>query len=614
VIFNNKMKIRLIILILLFIPATLTAQDVRVLTEYPTVVRNGQQFSIIYEVNSGGGELAVPSFSGFYKLMGPNTSYSSSTQIINGKVTHNTSYTYTYYLQAVEEGKFTIPPAQFTVRNKTYYSDTIRIEVLSDGAAQGGNTAPGVPGQQPPQSGTADTGGEEISISLILNKREPYIGEGILATVKLYTRTDLSGISEIKYPSFNGFIKTDIETPPLTSLTRENINGTTYGTGVIQQFILYPQIAGEITIDPVQITVLVRQRSGMSDPFFGDFFSTFQTVQKPVASRSARINVKPLPGNKPVDFSGVVGKMSLTASLDHDSVNVNDAVSLKLIMSGTGNLRLAEAPRLKLSPDIEAYEPRITENLKNTSEGTTGQKVFEFPLIPRHHGDFVIPPVTCSFFNTSTGKYEQLTTREFRFHARKKEDQGTGVTIYGGVSRQDVQYLGKDIRFIRNEPGKLIRQPEFLITSRVYLSIFAIALMLFFVILFIRREHIRRNADITAVRNRKARRIADQRLREASACLKKGDTDRFHEEILKAIWGYLSDKLNIPVASLTRTNAISALGEKGADEEQLSLLTGLLDKCEFARYAPAGSATAARELYEEASRIIGSIENIVNRK
>ncbi|MBN1107951.1 MAG: protein BatD [Bacteroidales bacterium] len=611
---NFEMRNGFKILFLLIIPFTLSAQEVRVLTEYPSVVRNGQQFSIIYEVNAGGGELAVPSFSGFYKLMGPHTAYSSSTQIINGKVSHNTSHTYTYYLQAVEEGVFTIAPARFTLKNKTYYSDTIRIEVIPDGAAQGGNAAAGVPGRQQPETGSPDTGGEEISISLILNKREPYIGEGILATVKLYTQTDLSGISEIKYPSFNGFMKADLETPPLTSLTRENINGTTYGTGVIQQFILYPQMAGEITIDPVQITVLVRQRSGMSDPFFGDFFSTFQTVQKPVASRAVKINVKPLPGNKPDDFSGVVGKMNLTASLDHDSVNVNDAVNFKVIMSGTGNIRLAEAPVLNLSPDIETYEPRITENLKNTSTGTTGQKVFEFPLIPRHHGDFVIPPVTCSFFNTSTGKYEQLSTKEFRFHARKTGDQSTGVTVYGGVSRQDVQYLGQDIRFIRSEAGKLLRQPEFYISSRVYFSIFAVALMLFFVVLFIRREHIRRNADISAVRNRKAGKIAAQRLREASECLKKGDTDRFHEEILKALWGYLSDKLNIPVSTLTRTNAISTLSERGADEQQINRLTEILDKCEYARYSPSGGTSEAKEIYEGASQLIRSIENIVSRK
>lgn len=607
------MRSKIIYGLLLIISIGASAQDVRVEVQYPSVVSSGQQFSIVYEVNAGGGELSVPTFQGFYKLMGPQTSYSSSTQIINGKVSHQTSYTYTYYLQAVDEGVYTIPPARFTLKNKTYYSDSIRIEVVSGGNAQQGNIPQGAPAATLP--GNADeAGNEEISIAVILSKKEPYIGEGILATVKIYTRTDLSGISEIKYPSFTGFMKADLETPPLTSLTRENINGTIYGTGVIQQFLLYPQMTGEITIDPVQITVLVRQKSGVSDPFFGDFFSTYQTVQKPLASRSAKINVKPLPGTRPPDFSGVVGKMNLTASIDHDSVNVNDAVNFRLVISGNGNLKLAETPRLNLSPDIEAYEPKITDNLKNSAAGTTGQKIYEYLLIPRHYGDFVIPPVTCSYFNTSAGKYEQLTTDEFRFHARKTDEQSTGITMYGGVSRQDVQYLGKDIRFIRNDPGRLIRHPSLLISNRGYLSLFLIALSVFFAVLFVRREHIRRNADITAVRNRKAAKVAGKRLREASACIKRGDNDRFHEEILKAIWGYLSDKLNIPISDLTRTNAISTLRERGASDNRISELTGILDKCEYARYAPSSGATEVKEIYEGAARFIRSIENTISQR
>jgi hypothetical protein len=602
--------------LLLAFSAGLYAQDINVDVEYPSVVRNGQQFSIRYEVNAGGGELSVPTFQGFYKLMGPQTSYSSSTQIINGKVSHQTSYTYTYYLQAVNEGKFTLPPARFTLKNKEYYSDSVHIEVVTGTtpAQQQGNVQSSSPAASSADAAAVGSGEDDISLALILSKREAYVGEGILATVKIYSRTDLSGISEIKYPSFTGFMKTDLETAPLTSLTRENINGTIYGTGVIQQFLLYPQISGEIPIDPVQITVLVRQRSGTSDPFWGDFFSTYQTVQKPVASSSMKINVKPLPGARPSDFTGVVGKMNISASLSHDSVNVNDAITLKLIITGSGNLKLAEMPKLKLSPDIEAYDPKISDNLKSTAAGTSGQKIFEYLLIPRHHGDFVIPPVTCSYFNSAAGRYEQLSTEEFRFHVRKGDEQGTGITMYGGVSRQDVQYLGKDIRFIKNDPGKLARPSGLFISSRIYPSLFAVSLMVFLTVLFVRREHIRRNSDITAVRNRKAAKVAAKRLREASVCMKKGDNDRFHEEILKALWGYLSDKLNIPVSDLTRSNAVIALREKGASEESISGLTEILDKCEYARYAPSSDASGVKEIFDGAARFIRSFENSIIRK
>jgi hypothetical protein len=347
----------------------------------------------------------------------------------------------------------------------------------------------------------------------------------------------------------------------------------------------------------------------VSDPFFGDFFSTYQTVQKAVISKAVTINVKPLPGVKPDDFSGVVGSMALNTSVIKDSVNVNDAVNFKLTVSGTGNLKLAEAPKLKLSPDIETYDPKITDNFKNSAAGTTGQKVFEYLLIPRRYGDYTIPPVTYSYFNTSTGKYEQLTTKEFHFHARKGNEQDQGITVYGGVSKQDVQYVGKDIRFVKSEPGTLRKSAGLFLTKRSFYSIYAIALLVFLVVLFIRRENIRRNSDITAVRNRKAGKVAVKRLREASECMKRGDTDRFYEEILKALWGYLSDKLSISVSDLTRINAISALQEKGVSGDKISELTDILDKCEYARYAPDSAATEVTAIYEGSSRFIKAIEN-----
>lgn len=589
------------------------AQDVSVRVEYPSVVQNGQQFSITYQVNAGGGEFAVPSFKGFYKLMGPQTSYSSNTQIINGKWSQQTSYSYTYYLQAMESGKFVIPPAQFTLKNNTYYSDSLRIEVIGSGAAPRGNVQQqgnnAVQGEE-----RVEAGGENISLALILSKKDSYIGEGILATVKLYARQDLSGISEIKYPSFTGFMKADLVTPPLSSLKQEEINGTIYGTGVIQQFLLYPQVTGEITIDPVQITVLVQQKAGNSDPFFGDFFSTYQTVQKAVVSKAVKINVRPLPGIKPDDFSGVVGSMALTASVNKDSVNVNDAVNYKIIVSGTGNLKLAEAPKLNLSPDIETYDPKITDNLKNGASGTTGQKIFEYLLIPRHYGDYTIPPLTYSYFNTSTGKYEQLMTKTFNFYARKGDEQNAGITVYGGVSKQDVRYVGKDIRFIKSDTGKLRKTANLLVSKRSFYSMYAIALILFLAVLFVRREHIRRNADIAAVKNRKAAKVAVKRLREASACIKRGESDRFYEEILKALWGYLSDKLNIPVSELTRTNAVTTLQDKGASEEKIREMTDILDKCEYARYAPSAAATEVTAIYDGASRFIRSIENTIDQE
>jgi hypothetical protein len=601
------MKKLLTYYLLFFINTGLSGQDITVEAEYPGTVQSGEQFAIQWRVNARGGDFTAPSFAGFIRLTGPHTSFSSSTQIINGRVSHETSESYLYYLQATDEGKFVLPPASVTIKNKTYYSDSVRIEVS-------GSKAPPAAGQQEADAGQHKTSPSsppegQIFLDLAVNRKEVFLGEAVSVTVKLYTRVDISGINEIRYPSFTGFLKNDLETPPLSSLRQENINGTVYGTGVLQQFLLYPQITGEITIDPVQITALVRQRSGRSDPFFGDFFSSYTTVPLAVASPPVKIRVKALPGTRPGNFSGISGKINITADINKDSVNVNDALSYKITISGTGNLRLAGMPVLRLPPDIEIYDPKVTENLKNSPAGTSGQKVFEYLLIPRHHGDYTIPSVEYSYFNVSTGEYEYLNTPEFRFHAMKGTDQASEIAVFGGVAKEDVRYLGKDIRFIRTKPGKLtIAGGQILSQNSFYLA-YVISLLLFLIFLFLRREHIRRNADIAAVKNRRAGKVAVKRLKEASACMKKGDTDRFYEEILKAVWGYLSDKLSIPVSDLTRNSAIDSLRERGVDDEKLTDLADILDKCEYARYAPASSGTGVSAIYDDVSGFIRSVEN-----
>lgn len=596
-------------LLTLLLPFRLSGQELIIKEEYPRVVAAGEQFSVMWTVNSGGGEFTAPQFDGFFKISGPNTSFSSSTQIINGKMSQETSYSYVYYLQAMNEGKYVIPPATFILKNKEYKSDSLHIEVIKDVSGRQSNPNAVANDQTPADQNIPSS---NLFIRLILDRNEVYLGEHLTASVKLYSRIDLAGLNEVKFPDFNGFLKEDLQTPQLSSLKRENVNGTIYGTGIVQQFLLYPQITGEIIIKPVEITALVQQKSGKSDPFFGDFFSAYQNIPKVIVSQPVRVTVKPLPGTKPADFSGLVGNIKMEASLNKDSVNVNDALNFRITITGTGNLKLAGTPVLKLSSDIEVYDPKITDNIKNSINGTTGQKIFEFVIIPRHWGEFTIPPVSYAYFNTSKRQYESLSTKEFHFYARKGTDQGGGVTVYGGVSKEDVKYLGKDIRFIKKSTGRLKQSTNIIISNRSFLSAYGFALILFLAVLFIRREHIRRNADISLVRNRRAAKIAGKRLQEASRCLKSGEIDKFHEEILKALWGYISDKLNIPVSELTRINALESLKQNEVGEELINSLSIILDKCEFARFAPTSSDTEASEIYEEALNFIRSVENIIS--
>jgi hypothetical protein len=603
------MKKVLLYQLILLISLSVSGQDIYVKAEYPSVVNAGEQFTVMWTVNAGGGEFSAPSFNGFYKLMGPQTSYSSSTQIINGKMSNETSYSYVYYLQGVKEGKFVIPPAVFTLKNKTYSSDSMRIEVIGSTSKKQNVTS----GSNNSGNDTeVESSGKDLFINLSVSRKEIFMGEPIVATVKIYSRLNISGINEIKYPSFNSFLRSDIETPPLTSLRQENVNGTIYGSGVIQQFLLYPQVTGEITIDPVQISVLAQQKTrGESDPFFGDFFSSYQTVPKAAASQPVKIKIKPLPGVQPADFSGVVGKLDIKATLNKESVNVNDAINFKVTISGNGNLRIASAPVLKLPPDIEVYDPKITDDLKNGLNGTSGQKSFEYLMIPRHNGDFTIPSISYSYFNISTGKYEKLTTDEFHFNAQKVNGQNSGATVYGGVSKEDVKYLGKDIRFIKSDPGVLKKTGDVLFSKQSFYSAYAFSFLAFLLILFLRREHIKRNSDLSMVRNRKAGKVAIKRLHGASLCLKNDEIDQFYDEILKAIWGYLSDKLNIPVSDLTRNNAITSLQNEGIDEDNITNLSQILDTCEFARFSPSSSGVEASSVYESTSQFIKSVENLI---
>jgi hypothetical protein len=267
---------------------------------------------------------------------------------------------------------------------------------------------------------------------------------------------------------------------------------------------------------------------------------------------------------------------------------------------------------MKLPADLEVYDPKVTDDLKNSLNGTAGQKTFEYLLIPRHYGDFTIPPVTYSYFNTETKQYERITSQELHFYARKGTEQNAGITVYGGVSKEDVKYLGKDIRFINSKPGFLRKSGNVISSKRSFYSAYAFAVILFLSVLFLRREHIRRNSDLATVRNRKAGKIAVKRLKEAEKCLKEKQADKFYEEILKAIWGYLSDKLNIPVSELTRSNAVNSLTERGIPEQEINNLASILDKCEFARFAPSSSATEAEKIYEDASGFIKIVENSIS--
>ena len=585
---------------------SLQAQDISLSVEAPSVVAVGEQFRVNWTANARGGEFVAPEINDFYVLSGPQTSFSQSTQIIQGKITTAISNTYTYYLQATKEGTFTIQPGKYIIKKDEYLSEPVNIEVVSEGANVSRPGDQVADSEEGLQEGVSSS---DLYARLLINKKNVYIGEHIAASLKIYSRVNLSGIQEVRYPDFKSFLKEDIETAPLRALERENVNGSIYGTGILQRFLLYPQRTGTISIDPASLTVLLQQQSRSNDPFFGDFFSTFTTVPKMIATLPVEINVKPLPPGAPPGFNGAVGDFSVSSSINADTVNMNDAVTYRITLKGSGNLKLASAPELNLPPDIEIYEPEISSDLTVSASGTSGSRTFEYVLIPRFHGEFTIPSVQYSFFDPSSGRYRTLNTSEHKFVALKGDAEQEGVQVYGGVSKENVRFLGRDIRYIITGKPKFRVAQNILVRSNVFLYSYLGLLLIFLVIILLRREQIKRNADIARVRNRKAAGVAAKRLRRAAECLKDSDTEGFYAELLKAIWGYLSDKFNISLSELSIDTVNRILERNKLDKNVIDELQEVIGKCEYSRFSPDSDISTADEIYRKAEQIIKVIEN-----
>lgn len=586
------------------------AQDIEFSASAPPSVAVGEQFRLTYSLNSRGSNLILPDLENFRLIAGPSTSSSSSVQIINGEMTRTQSTTFTYILQATEVGDYTIAPATINVGPDQYTSNPVEIEVLPD--SQGRSAAPGR--QQSPDPGVSpgDIAGEDLFVRLILNKDEVYQGEALVATIKLYSKLDLTGIENVRFPAFSGFYQQDIETPPLRSLDREVINGEIYGTGVLKQLILFPQRSGEITVEPFEMDALVRHRTGRRGSVFDDFFGGFETRRVPVRSQPLTIDVNPLPGQRPPGFNGAVGEYSINLDIDPGEIKTNEAVNLKLTISGKGNLKLLGKPEINFPPGFEVYDPGITENIRNSGNGQEGSITFDYLMIPRTEGNFRIPPVEFSYFNPSEKNFRTIRTEELSLPVLRGEDTEAG-TPATGFSREDLLILGRDIRFIKT--GKIVlyeKDRDIFGSFRFYLW-FIIPFILFIVVIIIQRKNIRDRADISMMKRRRASKVARRRLKIAGRYLEGNDHHRFFEEMLKALWGYLSDKLLIPVSELNRENAVEALLEKQVPEKDAEMLMGIISECEFARYAPLSASGDMKRIYGDTLKVITLVEQNIRQ-
>jgi hypothetical protein len=598
------MKFLQIILVFLIIFCyNSAAQDVTFTADAPRVVEVGEQLKLTYTLNARPSSFSPPDIANFYVLSGPNQSTSTSIQIINGKSSQSITISYTYYLQATTQGTFTIGPASAVVDRKEYSSNPVTIEVVA-----GQKPAPSQQNEAAPSTQSQQLPNEELFVKVLADKRTVYQGEHIIVTLKIYTRLAITGFGSSEMPDFNGFWSQDIESPTQINLQRENVNGVIYNTGVIRKVLLFPQKTGEIIIEPFKLETYVRQQINTPRSIFDDFFGpSYSNVSKMLESDPVKITVKSLPAGQPATFTGAVGKMDISASLDKSALKTNDAITLKFLVKGNGNLKLVESPKIDFPPDFDTFDPKVSTNVKNTLNGQSGSKTFEYLLIPRHPGNYRIPPVLFSYFNPDKNQYQSLQTGEFRITVEKSDEEET-VNVVSGLSKEDLKILGSDILFIKAEHFKLFPAGKTLFGSLPFYLVYILSLLIFILIAMAGRAHIRKRQNVELLKNRKASKVARKKLKQALQYLRQQRKEEFFEALLKSFWGYLGDKLNIPVSELSRETAEKNLSVYITDKDLIGRFIRVIDDCEMARYSPQSDTEQMDALYTEATKLIIKME------
>ena len=581
-------------------------EEVSFTASAPDAVAVGDQFRLSYTITTQEvRDFRVASIRGFDVLMGPSRSTQSSVQIINGKTTSTQSITFTYILMAKTEGEYTIPGATVTADGNQMVSNSVKIKVLpADKSSQSG--------QQRGTTGSATISGNDLFITGTINKTTVYEQEAILLTYKIYTQVDLRGFDNVKLPDFKGFHSQEVELPTNRRWGLEHYKGRNYQTTIFRQFVLFPQQSGKLTIDAARFDASIAVATQV-DPF--DFDSFFNgggggyMVKKSLFTPKLTIDVKALP-DKPADFSGGVGDLNISSSINSTSVKTNDAVTVKLVISGTGNLKLLSNPEVKFPEDFEIYDPKSENNFRLTSDGLSGNKVIEYLAIPRNPGDYKIPPVSFTYFDVKSKSYKTLTTEGYDLHVEKGEGNAT-QTIANFTNKEELKVLNEDIRFIKQNEVKLTPRGSFFFGTTGYWLFYLIPALVFIVFFFIYRKQIAANANVAKVRTRKANKVAVKRLKLAGKLLADNKKDAFYDEVLKALWGYVSDKLSIPMSRLSKDNIEEELRNYGVDDALIAEFLKVLDNCEFARFAPADANQGMDKIYAEALDIISKMEGSI---
>ncbi|MEI8201681.1 MAG: BatD family protein [Bacteroidota bacterium] len=594
------------------------AQSPKLTASAPSAVANGQQFRVTYSFNQQGSNFKGPSFKDFNYLTGPNQSSSTSMQIMNGNVTQSVSYTYTYILQAAKEGTFEIPGASIEFNGTTYKSNGLSINVVKGNAPQTQQYSQQQPNNRQSQTTASDdVNSKDIYIRAIPDKTNPYQGEQIIVTYKMYTSVGVAQYGINKLPSFNGFWNVDLlkEAAAKAKQYRETIDGKQYTVVEIRKIALFPQKSGNLTIDPLEVeaVVQVQSRRKSSGDFFDDFFNnsffgSVQNVKKTLKSNMVSLSVKPLPANKPIDFNGFSGNLNFKATLDKTDIKANEALNLKLTVSGTGNLKLIDKLNIEFPPDFETYDPKLVDNISTTAAGVSGSRTFEYLVIPRKEGVFKLKPITFSYFNLASKSFITLSSPEYTIKVAKgAPGQGSATTLT--TSKEDIKYIGSDIQFIKTNSFALKQDSSIFFGSTLYFILMFLPLLLFVAFVITYRNMLKQRRNVALMKNKKANKVARKRLVLAQRYLTENKRELFFEELSKAIWGYLSDKFTIPLSQLSMENVQEVLQQRNVNEQMIFQLIDLLNSCEYSRFAPDASSLSLEQPYNEALSLIRNLES-----
>ena len=580
----------------------------------PSQVIVGKPFQLTYTVNQRSKDLRAPEFTDFDVLAGPYSSTSSSVSFVNGRRTSSYEQTFTYTMMAQRAGTFTIGPATVKVDGNQVQSNGVRIQVLpEDQTPQNTQSTQNNQSSRSTQSAAAGQS-ENLFVRTIASKTRVHEQEALLITYKLYfANVDVAQMTNnIKFPEFTGFLQQDLEQGEIQT-ELEHYNGRNYQTAVLKRTILYPQHSGDIKIDPASFEFVLRvQTQQRVRSIFDDFFGTYTNVTKAVTAPGVTIHVSALPSGKPAGFSGGVGKFTFTPSISQTELQANEAVTIRLDISGSGNMKLLKTPAIDWPEGFEPYDPKVTNNFKTTTAGVSGTKSIEYLAIPRSAGEYTIPAVKFSYFDIDDKAYKTLSTPEYTIRVKRgagsaNNGQAEENAVISYTQKEDIKQLGTDIRYIDTKAPKKSTEYSVQNTDLIWLW-YVIPLLIAIVLLIVLRKQIKEASDLTRMRYKRANKVAQKRLKAAAAALKANDKNTFYAEIERAAWTYLSDRLSIPTADLNKENIASILAQKGVSETLIAEVKNVLSTAEFARYAP-GTDHAMNDLYTATTNLINNLEN-----